>query len=238
MAAVKRRIQGKTKTWFASLQPVRISPMKKVQFSQKYLKTAVTVSLAAVLAGCSTPPPQNTSDVCEIFRENRSWYKAAAAASDKWGMPIALPMSIMYQESSFKHNARPPMRWFIGFIPYGRGSSAYGYSQAKTVTWDEYVKEADRFWASRNDFADAIDFMGWYIDKTYRLNKVSKWDGYNQYLNYHEGWGGYRRGSYKNKAWLLTVARRVDDRAKIYSSQLKKCEKELQRGWLWRLFFG
>ncbi|WP_290621020.1 MULTISPECIES: hypothetical protein [unclassified Arsukibacterium] len=211
--------------------------MKKVQTPHKHLKKIVVLSLAAVLSGCSTPPPQNTSDICEIFRENRSWYHAAAAASEKWGMPIALPMSIMYQESSFKHNARPPMRWFIGFIPYGRGSSAYGYSQAKTVTWDEYVKEADRFWASRNDFADAIDFMGWYIDKTYRLNKVSKWDGYHQYLNYHEGWGGYRRGSYKNKAWLSTVARRVDDRAKIYSAQLKKCEKDLQRGWLWRLFF-
>jgi hypothetical protein len=212
--------------------------MNKVHFDKKYLQSLVALLLVATLTACSSAPPQNTSDLCEIFRENRSWYKDAAAASEKWGMPIALPMSIMYQESSFKHNARPPMRWFIGFIPYGRGSSAYGYSQAKTVTWDEYVKEADRFWASRTDFADAIDFMGWYIDKTHRLNNVSKWDGYQQYLNYHEGWGGYRRSSYKNKAWLRTIARRVDDRAKIYSSQLKRCEKELQRGWLWRLLFS
>ncbi|MDX1677137.1 MAG: hypothetical protein R3177_04860, partial [Arsukibacterium sp.] len=84
MAAAKRRIQGENKTWFASLHPVRISLMKKVQFSQKNIKNSVALILAATLTGCSTPPPQNTSDVCEIFRENRSWYKAANAASEKW----------------------------------------------------------------------------------------------------------------------------------------------------------
>lgn len=191
-----------------------------------------------VLGACSTPPPQNPSDICEIFQEHRDWYHAAADARDKWGVPIHIPMSIMYQESSFKHNAKPPMRYFLGVIPYGRGSSAYGYSQAKTVTWDEYVKEANRFWASRNNFADAIDFIGWYVDKSHRLNGVSKWDGYNLYLNYHEGWGGYKRGTYKNKRWLLNTAKRVDERAKTYAGQLNRCEDDLKRGWLWRLFFG
>lgn len=210
--------------------------MKKVPLWPK--GSVLTTLTLIVLTGCSTPPPKNTSNLCEIFRENRDWYHAAAEVRDKWGVPIHIPMSIMYQESSFKHNAQPPMRWFLGFIPYGRASSAYGYSQAKTVTWDEYVKEADRFWASRGNFADAIDFMGWYISKTHRLNGVSKWDGYAQYLNYHEGWGGYRRGSYKSKAWLTEVAKKVDSRAKVYAGQLKSCEDELKRGWLWRLFFG
>ena len=220
----------------ASMHLVRISQMKKVQ---NLINSLLLVSATSLLiSGCSTPPPQNTSNLCEIFAEHRDWYHAAAEMRDKWGVPIHVPMSIMYQESSFKHNARPPMRWFLGFIPYGRASSAYGYSQAKTVTWDEYVKEADRFWANRDNFDDAIDFMGWYISKSQRLNNVSKWDTYNQYLNYHEGWGGYRRGSYKNKAWLVNVAKKVDQRAKIYAGQLKSCEDDLKRGWLWRLFFG
>lgn len=220
----------------ASVHLVRIGRMKKVHRQIKpFLLATATVLF---ISGCSTPPPQNSSNLCEIFYEHRDWYDAAAQMRDKWGVPIHVPMSIMYQESSFRHNARPPMRWFLGFIPYGRASSAYGYSQAKTVTWDEYVKEADRFWASRDNFSDAIDFMGWYLDKSYRINKVSKWDGYNLYLNYHEGWGGYRRGSYKNKAWLVNVAKKVDQRAKIYAGQLKSCEDDLKRGWLWRLFFG
>lgn len=220
----------------ASVHLVRITRMNKVQRVIKPLITTAVVSL--LLSGCATPPPKNTSNLCEIFSEHRSWYDAAAKVRDKWGVPIHVPMSMMYQESSFKHNARPPMRWFLGFIPYGRASSAYGYSQAKTVTWDEYVKEANRFWASRDNFDDAIDFMGWYISKSQRLNGVSKWDAYAQYLNYHEGWGGYKRGTYNKKGWLIQVAKKVDSRATLYAGQLKGCEEDLKRGWLWRMFFG
>ncbi|MFN3710383.1 MAG: hypothetical protein ACK4GU_09525 [Alishewanella aestuarii] len=209
-----------------------------VQKKIKKNKFLIIIGLSAVLTGCATPPPQNKSDICEIFRENRSWYKASANASDKWGVPIAVPISFMYQESGFRHNARPPMRYFLGFIPYGRASSAYGYSQAKTPTWDDYVKDTGRLFASRSNFADAVDFIGWYIDKTHQVNKVPKDDAYRLYLNYHEGWGGYRRGSHQQKAWLLRTARQVDDRARIYQQQLKGCEKELQRGWLRRLLFG
>ena len=227
-------IQGKQSLVALTLL-VRIHVMKKVQLT--LLRALATAAMLCTVSACSTLPPKDSSNICEIFNEHREWYDAAADARDKWGVPIHVPMSIMYQESSFKHNAQPPMRWFLGFIPYGRASSAYGYSQAKTVTWDEYVKEAERFWASRDDFADAIDFMGWYISKTNRLNGVSKWDGYNLYLNYHEGWGGFKRGSYKNKAWLLATAKKVDSRAKLYAGQLKQCEEALKHGWLWRLFF-
>ena len=46
-----------------------------------------------------------------------------------------VPLAMMYQESSFKHDAAPPMEYFLGFIPIGRASDAYGYAQAKTMTW-------------------------------------------------------------------------------------------------------
>jgi len=229
---------GKTKTWFASMHTVRIRLMPIVQKKFKKNNSLILLSLLVLLGGCATPPPQNKSNICEIFGENRAWYKATANASEKWGMPIAVPISFMYQESGFKHNAKPPMRYFLGFIPYGRGSSAYGYSQAKTPTWDDYVKDTGRFFASRSNFADAVDFIGWYIDKTHQVNKVAKDDAYRLYLNYHEGWGGYRRGTYRSKSWLQNTARRVDDRAKTYQQQLQGCEKDLKRGWLSRLLFG
>ena len=109
---------------------------------------------------------------------------------------------------------------------------------SKTMTWKDYVSESGNSGADRDDFEDAIDFMGWFIFKTQKVNGISKWDAYNQYLNYHEGWGGFKRKSYKKKAWLMKVSRKVDNRARRYSSQLKSCEKELNHGWLWRLFFG
>lgn len=191
-----------------------------------------------ILSGCATSPPKSPENLCEIFQEHRDWYDAAKDVRDKWGVPVHVPLAMMYQESSFKHNAAPPMEYFLGFIPIGRASDAYGYAQAKTMTWDDYVRETGNSWSSRSDFDDALDFMGWFISKTHMINGVSKWDARAQYLNYHEGWGGYRRGSYKSKAWLVKVANKVDERSKRYASQYKTCQEDLDSSWLWRLFFG
>ncbi|MGM0905061.1 MAG: hypothetical protein ACQEVQ_00845 [Pseudomonadota bacterium] len=201
-------------------------------------KLLTSALLIVTLSGCATPPPANPENVCHIFEEHRDWYHAAADARERWGVPIHVPMAMMYQESSFKHNALPPRDYLLGFIPWGRISSAYGYSQAKTMTWEDYQRETGNGWASRDDFEDAIDFMGWFISKTHKINGVSKWDAYGQYLNYHEGWGGYQRKSYLKKPWLVKVSRVVKSRSMTYAAQLNKCEEDLKRGWLWRLFFG
>ena len=210
------------------------------KFTNKHKKftfffTALVMSL--ILAACSVSPPQNTSNICEIFFEKRDWYDAAKDMQQKWGVPIHVPMAMMYQESSFKAKARPSKAYyFFGLIPWGHVSTAYGYSQAKTPTWDDYVRETDNSWADRTDFDDAIDFMGWFISKTHKINGVSKWDAEKQYLNYHEGWGGFKRSSYKKKAWLVKVAKTVHARGLNYAKQLKTCEEELSEGWFWRLF--
>ena len=149
--------------------------------------TLISCLFITALSSCATPPPQNPENICEIFREHRDWYSAAKDANKRWGVPIHIPMSMMYQESSFRHDAIPPRDYLLGFIPWGRVSSAYGYSQAKTMTWGDYINETGNSGADRDDFEDAIDFMGWFIFKTSKINKVSKWDAYNQYLNYHEG---------------------------------------------------
>ena len=203
------------------------------------LYKALFISMLAcvVLSSCTTSPPKNPENLCEIFREHKDWYFAAKDAKERWGVPIHVPMSMMYQESSFKADALPPRDYLLGFIPWGRVSTAYGYSQAKTMTWDDYIRESDNSGADRDDFDHAIDFMGWFIYKTHKINKVSKWDAYSQYLNYHEGWGGFKRKTYNKKAWLVKVARKVDSRAKRYAGQLKKCEKELNNGSLWDWFF-
>ncbi|PID43334.1 MAG: hypothetical protein CSA52_02175 [Gammaproteobacteria bacterium] len=188
------------------------------------------ILLCLLIAACASSPPRNPGNICEIFRENRNWYDAAIATREKWGVPVHIPMAIMKQESSFRHDAAPPMQYFLWIIPIGRASDAYGYPQAKESTWDEYIGETGNGFADREDFSDAIDFIGWYIHKTGRINKVSKWDAYNQYLNYHEGRGGYRRKSYQKKTWLLKVARKVERQAKKYSEQYWGCKKELAEG--------
>ena len=153
---------------------------------------------------------------------------------DRYGVPIHVPMAMMFQESSFKSDALPPRDYvFFGLIPWGRVSTAYGYSQAKTMTWSDYIKDSGNSGADRDDFDDAIDFMGWFVSKSQKVNKVSKWDTYNQYLNYHEGWGGYRKKTYNRKPWLKKVAKKVHSRGLRYAQQLKSCEEDLKSPWWW-----
>jgi len=200
-------------------------------------KIVIVIMLGTVAMGCASQPPQNLENICHIFSEKPGWYKAAKRAEKKWGAPLQVPMAMMYQESAFKDDVRPPRNKIFGFIPWTRKSSALGYSQAKTDTWEDYRRETGNGWADRDSFADAIDFMGWFIAKTHTLNKVSKWDARQQYLNYHDGWGGYRKGTYKKKRWLIKVADRVHLRASRYGAQYRECKDKLNRGWFKRLFF-
>ncbi|RMX02234.1 hypothetical protein D8I35_18615 [Corticibacter populi] len=189
---------------------------------------------ACWLAGCTTAPPRNPDDLCSIFDEKPAWHTAALKVQREWGAPVHVPMAIMYQESSFRADAKPPKRYILGLIPWGRVSSAYGYSQALDETWAQYKQETGKSFVSRDSFADSLDFIGWYMAKSRQINGVSLWDGYGQYLNYHEGWTGYQRRSYTAKNWLPPVAQKVQARSQRYASQYEGCSQRLtRRRWLW-----
>ena len=192
---------------------------------------AVVLAWVLVAAGCATSPPQNVENICEIFSEKKRWYRAAKKSERRWGTPIHIQLAIIRQESSFQFDAKPPRTKLLGFIPWTRPSDAYGYAQALQSTWKAYKKDTGRRLADRDDFADAIDFVGWYTDLSARSVGISKWDPYNQYLAYHEGQGGWERRSYRNKTWLKATARRVDHRAREWGAQLRRCEGNLDDGW-------
>ena len=62
------------------------------------------------LTGCaSNSPPSTTTDVCKIFKERYSWYKAAKKTEKRWKIPVYVSMAIIKQESSFIADARPGM---------------------------------------------------------------------------------------------------------------------------------
>ena len=181
------------------------------------------ILLLLLLVSCTTAPPRNVNDACAIFAEYDDWYPDAKAASQRWKVPIPVLLAIIHQESAFQADAQPPRRWHLGFIPGARPSSAYGYSQALDGTWDRYIATTGKPGADRDDFADAVDFIGWYVNETTRINGVARSDAYNQYLAYHEGQGGFAKGTYRNKPWLLELARKVSRQAARYGSQLARC---------------
>ena len=175
------------------------------------------------IVGCSSAPPQSPENLCAIFDEYPGWYDAAKESEDRWGTPAHILMSFVKQESAFVHDAKPPRAWFL-FIPLGRPSSADGYAQAQDAAWDEYQDENGGLFKSRSDIDDALDFIGWYNNKSSQALGISKWDPKNMYLAYHEGRGGYARGSYKSKPEVVRIAERVDGQARKYGAQLRQCE--------------
>ncbi len=190
----------------------------------KVLLIGLTVFM---ITSCASYRPSNPNNICSIFLGETDWYEAARDAQHKWGTPIYVMMAIMHQESRFVDDAQPERDWFLGFIPLPRSSSAYGFAQAQDPVWGEYIKNGGNSGADRDDFEDAIDFIGWYTDGSHKRLKLSKWDTYGQYLAYHEGRGGYSRGSYNSKPWLKKVASKVKARASRYNSQLKGCKAKL-----------
>ena len=167
--------------------------------------------------------PRNLDNACSILQQRPHFHRAFKSAQQSWGVPINVQMAMIHQESRFRSNAKTPMRYFLGILPRGRQSSAYGYAQALDGTWNEYKKSTGRLFARRSNIRDAADFMGWYMTETKRRNRISLSNAKSQYLAYHEGQTGYSRGSYRKKAWLLKVANKVERRSSMYRRQLKGC---------------
>lgn len=184
------------------------------------------IVLLVFVAGCGSgnyAPPRNLDDACSIAEQRPHYLSAMKRTERRWGVPVAVQMATIYQESKFIGNARTPRRFVLGVIPMGRQSSAYGYSQALDGTWEEYRDDAGGWGARRDDIKDATDFMGWYMHETEQKLGIPKTDAKNQYLAYHEGRAGYSRGSHRQKSWLLRVSDEVAARASLYNVQLAYC---------------
>jgi hypothetical protein len=181
-----------------------------------------------ILAACSvgrSAPPRNLDNACSMLKERKSWSRQLKAVERKWGVPREVILATIYHESRFVAKARTPRKYRLGVIPVGRQSSAYGYGQALDGTWDGYKKSTGKRFVRRDNFGDSVEFMGWYMDQTHKINGVSKSDAYNQYLAYHQGHTGYKRGRYRGKKWLLNVASRNRARSEMYRSQLATCPR-------------
>jgi hypothetical protein len=192
----------------------------------RYKNIILSILVSFLFSACVSVP-KNTANVCEIFSEKYFWFKNANATEKKWGAPIELQMAIVKRESGFDWLAKPERTKIFKIIPWTRPSSSFGFSQAVNGTWDMYKRATGNDLALRATFSDSSDFIGWYVDQTYKKLKISKKDYYRQYLAYHEGWNNYK--DYKKKSNVVSYAREVNDQAKIYKRQLTRCKSELDR---------
>ncbi|MBF0138228.1 MAG: transglycosylase SLT domain-containing protein [Magnetococcales bacterium] len=196
--------------------------------------------LLLLTSGCaSTPPapvldsssPKNINDACAMLTERDHWRKSLEASANKWGIPVHVQLAIMHQESKFEKDARPPRGKALWLVPWSHTTSAYGYAQALDGTWEWYQSQTGNRHAYRDDFDDAVDFIGWYCHKSNERLGIPKWDAYNQYLAYHEGHNGYAKKSWLKKPWLVQVAGKVKRNAERYQGQIQNCGLKSSKSW-------
>ncbi|MFK7862935.1 MAG: transglycosylase SLT domain-containing protein [Pseudohongiellaceae bacterium] len=200
-----------------------------------FMRSLGRAGLLAILTSCASSPPRDAQNICSIFEERRAWYKAAKNAEQRWNSHIPVAMAILYQESGFNAKAKPARDRFLWIIPGRRPSSAYGYAQALDGTWNDYETKSGNSRASRANFADAIDFVGWYNANSNAINGISPLAGRDLYYAYHEGNGGFNKGTYRDKQWLIEAAGQVQSNATRFDAQLNSCRANLEKSWFQRL---
>lgn len=208
--------------------------MTKIIFATKKMTIIFWPLLMAaffLLVSCAPPPPHDKLNICKIFNQYPSWYKASKASYQKWGVPIDVQLAVIYQESSFNAHSKPPRRKILGAIPWKRASSAKGYAQALDGTWKNYMVRNGKS-ANRSNFADVTDFIGWYGAVAHQADSIPKNNAYDLYLAYHEGFNGYAHHSYEKNPAIMHIAHRVAYNAAHYHAQLSRCEAYIpKRSW-------
>ncbi len=181
--------------------------------------------------------PSQPDDLCSILRDQPEWYEALRASERHFGVSLPQQLAVIHQESSFDSTARPPRGTFLWVFPGARVSSAYGYGQVLDGTWDWYEDSRGGTLASRDDFADVTDFLGWYgwIGET--KFGIPRNDAYAYYASYHEGHRGYLRGDHRRKPFVRRAAQAVERRTRQYAVQYARCRRELEASleghWWW-----
>ncbi|MEC7030568.1 MAG: transglycosylase SLT domain-containing protein [Pseudomonadota bacterium] len=187
----------------------------------------IYILVLLVLGGCSKLTYQDYSNnICKVVSSHYGWRSALSQTQKKYGISPGLVLSVIFHESSFKAEARPPKEKLLGFIPW-QTATAYGYAQVKDETWAWYKSHNPGVFQSRNQFPDAVDFIAWYYKMFHlRLEK----EGYDDdvtaadfYLAYHDGIGGFLQGTWREKQWVVLKAEKVAQLAEQYDQQLKQC---------------
>tara|TARA_Y100000590_G_scaffold329509_1_gene374215 strand:- start:344 stop:949 length:606 start_codon:yes stop_codon:yes gene_type:complete len=176
-----------------------------------------------------TSVPKYPANACKIFGEKYLWYKHAKNSSEKYGAPVHTILAFVNKESGFNRWAKPKRKKLFKVLPYKRPSSSFGYSQAVNKTWELYKTETNNSLALRTRFKDSVMFIGWYMNKTNKINKIPFNDPYRQYLNYYLGWGSYSKGAYKKDKKAIILAKNVEKQSNTYRKQLIECQKILDK---------
>lgn len=146
--------------------------------------------------------------ICKYLEENPGFKESLKTASAKWGVRPELILAIIKKESNFHPTV-------VGT------RTSVGWTQAKTFVWEEYQHETKQPFRKRECFADAVDFIGWYVARYAKLEGKDPNDAYHAYLNYRLGYVGAH--TYPLLPLAVQQAKKVVRYAEHFRQGLKKC---------------
>ena len=199
--------------------------MMTCDLQSKYTSVIWLLILCGFTACKSQHPerPKHVDQACALLQHDPTWAQSLKNARQKWGAPVELILAIIRHESSFRAQARPPQRYWLGVIPKGRISTAYGYAQVIDRTWRWFKKSTGQPNHRRDHFAHAVDFIAWYIHISHQKLGIGFRHYRHQYYAYHEGHSGFKKKSYRSKPSLIEYTKKVTKTARQYKRQLRHC---------------
>ncbi len=200
------------------------------------------------------PGPAQVADACVLLDARPGWWRAVKASEAVWGVSPGLQLAVIGQESGFRRLAAPP-RLHPYFVRSVRGAyrsvdgvigtdlnalqwptlmTAYGYPQAIDATWARYKTTMNKPTAMRVRFADAADFVGWYLHSQSVDHAIPLSDACALYLSYYTGHG--QHDCVFNPIpdpKMQAVASKLTAQAAAYDEQIAGCAAQLDRDTRW-----
>lgn len=163
--------------------------------------------IVLMLSGCFGSSTKPALLICEELDDNEEWVEPAVLAQQKYGTPISLSLVLLELPLSDldKKHVRP-----------------------RSADWDEYRIRSERWDASPQVPADAVDFIGWFTQQSVKRNNIAWQDAGEHYLALRLGHGGYHRFEADKYPELAQQTKGVELRAQRWSNELQACKGQWQ----------
>lgn len=156
-------------------------------------------------------------NICELLQREKTWIQPALKSEQRYGTPLALTFVLLEQPlTQLKKTHIKP----------------------RAADWDEYRIRSERWDASPNNAADAVDFIGWFTQESVKRNNITLNDVSAHYLALRVGHGNYHRLQADKYPELLQQAEQIERKAQQWQSELALCRDHWHKeGWYQKLKF-
>ena len=171
------------------------------------LRALVLLLFVSACGSANYSAPRNLDNACSIVSERPTYLKAMKRAERRWGVPVAVQMATIYQESKFIGNARTPVQ-YIWLKPNGERpddpavhQSMLAYASDFTLLDTALIAHAKLLFDPDMQLA-SLDHALWF----HRPFRMDEWLLYSMQSPNAAGARGYARGQFFRQDGTLVAS--------------------------------